>query len=187
MKIIEDIKKKIEEMKTEENKYKVYDKNIDGNVDKLIKSLKNELSDISRNVKISEEKMENFFKTYNKNTVVNSRVDDNKSKIDDQNLNFQVKDLKKKNDNLISELSVLKDNFNDVRKQNYELKDKFVTNENTYEKNSRNNNKTNDTKINRQQHNSVDIASSLIKDHISPEARNETFYIKSLSDKVNYY
>ena len=190
MKIIEDIKKKIEEMKNEENKYKVYDKNIDGNVDKLIKSLKNELSDISRNIKTSEEKMENFFKTYNKTTVINPRLEktcsnEDKSKSEDQNFNLVLRDLKIKNNDLISELNVLKENFNDVRMQNTELKDKIVSNNKGNERHYKTANSNSDAKMNRQQNHSIDTV-DLKESKVSPINKNENFFIKSMSEKVYF-
>jgi chromosome segregation ATPase len=175
MKIIDDIKKRIEEMKSEENKYKVYDKNLDGNVDKLIKNLKNELFDISKNIKTSEEKMENFFKTCSKTPIRNDKVEQIsvKTKHDEQGFNHVLSDLKNKNDELLSELNVLRENFNDVKKQNSELKDKIVTNEKTSKHSFNLTNQGSEMKFSKP---------SINLDNLN--TKNENFLMKNMSEKV---
>ena len=100
-------------MKTEEQKSKVNDKNIEGgNVDNLIKTLRIGLSDISRSIKTSEEKAEKFFMNYNKTTLTypyKGSSNEVKSKTDGKNI--FMKDLNKYNEDLNSEINVFKTEF----------------------------------------------------------------------------
>ena len=117
---------------SEEGRYKIKDRKLDSNVDKLIKTLKCELSDMSRNIKTSEEKVEKFVNTYNRTSAAIPKLE----KINDDLVNidqnvFLIQDLKRKNDHLNWELNVLKENYSELKKQYNYIRDQVSNKDKT--------------------------------------------------------
>lgn len=140
MRLFEEIRQRVEEMRFEDKK--LFEKQKESDLEKLFKMVKEELIDFSFLIKESEGKIETLFKR--SKSVKNSNPNQfsfgtptnmanmvklnlmNKSK-EDYDHKDTVKELKKKNDELLNEMMELKEKFMDSRIKNIDLKNKLRT------------------------------------------------------------
>ena len=142
MRISEEIKKGFEEMKTQEKK--LFEKKNETYLEKLFKILKDELVDFSLMIKESESKLENLIlKT--KPIKINSSNSNILSTPTNQSNNLFMRktkplgqdcdyieiidSLKKKNDELLSEMMDIKEKYMDTKIKNIDMKNKLKNNE----------------------------------------------------------
>ena len=137
IRILDDLKKKVGELKIDDKK--LFEKNKNNDLDKLFKSIVDELSDFSLLVKESDFKIENFIKKISSSvksnqslqanfvstpTSVSKNYFPNKSN-EGSDINNVVKDLRNKNEELVSEMMELKEKFVEAKIKNIDLKNKL--------------------------------------------------------------
>ncbi len=134
---MDEIKKKVGELKYDDKK--LFEKNKNHDLDKLFKSIVDELSDFSLLVKESDSKIENFMKKHSSSVKFNQSLQanyvstptsvtknyfPNKSN-ECSDVNIVVKDLRHKNEELVSEMMELKEKFVEAKIKNIDLRNKL--------------------------------------------------------------